>query len=181
MSAPILSSQLGPASPEARARAAQRGALARAARVAFVCAAAGLLLPAPVSAAGSPSNAAVADPVRAIFAAHDCCGRLAHSRITRIGELRSGSHELTVYALWFVNPQSRHGMMHLAIAEGRRFLGSYIISGRLVPSVAGNRVRFGCRDGAGCPALLGDLVIKNGILPRRLWVDGDVNELDDSI
>jgi len=151
----------------------------RAPEIAIACGLASLFL-SPLAWAAGPPRAS--DPVRAVFAPHDCCGRLVHSEIAEIGELRSGSHRLTIYTLWFVNPESHHGMKHLAIVEGRRFLGSYVISDRMIPRVDGNRVRFDCRDALGCPASPGDdLVIVDGFLPQRLWVDGDVSQLDDSI
>lgn len=96
--------------------------------------------------------------------------------------MRSGGRRLAVYNLWFVNPESRHGLRHVAIVDGRRFRGSYVISSWVAPYIAGNRVRFRCRDNTACDASLGeDLVIENGVLPPRLWVDGEVNELDNSI
>ena len=155
----------------------------RAIRLAIACGAAPLVLTDGLWAqAAAPTEVSVSDPVRAIFARHDCCGRLADTKIVNVGVVRSGVHRLTVYDLWFVNPESLHGMRHVAFVEEDRFRGSYIISSWVTPYIEGNRVRFRCQDSTVCDASIGeDLVIENGILPPRLWVDGEVNELDNSI
>lgn len=185
MSAPKLDSKLDLESPEAKAHAAPIRAPAWAARIGVACAAAILTPPTSLSAQ-DPARATISatDPVRAILARHDCCGRLANTEIVRVGVVRSGAHRLTVYHLWFVNPESRHGMRHVAIVEGDRFRGSYVIDSRVVPHLAGNRIRFmrappheGECDASACE----DLVIEDGVLPARLWTGGEVNGLGDSI
>ncbi len=145
-----------------------------------------LIAPALLLAACVDSEARTlpSSAVTQIFAAHDCCGRLADSRIEYVGTLQSGRHKLAVYDLWFVNPQSRHGMRHVAFVEGRQFRGSYNISSWSAPKIAGNRVRFFCRPNSAdiCDASFGeDLVVDDGILPSKLWVDGEVNPLEDTI
>jgi hypothetical protein len=181
VSAPTHDSKLDPGGPEGRGRAAPIRALALAAGIAVVCTTARPTLSAEGAARTTVS---ATDPVRAILARHDCCGRLANTAIVKVGDVRSGAHRLTVYDLWFVNPESRHGMRHVAIVEGRRFRGSYVIDSSVVPDVAGNRIRFmrappteGECDASSCE----DLVIKDGVLPPRLWTGGEVNDLGDSI
>ncbi len=134
-----------------------------------------------VMAAGVAAHSAPRDDQKLadIFAEHDCCGRLAHSEITKIGEIRSGGRNFTIYNLWFVNPQSRHGMKHLAVAEGPSFRGAYIISSSATPVLEGGVVKFTCEGGVGCNG--DDFAIADGKLPLRLWVDGEVNQLEDTI
>lgn len=104
---------------------------------------------------------------------------MANSEIARIGELQSGQHRLTIYTLWFVSPKTRHGMKHLAVVEGDKFLGSYIISHAVDPKIIDNRVEFTCEAGTAC---YGEpLVIDNGELPPRIWIDGEIAALEDAI
>jgi hypothetical protein len=114
-----------------------------------------------------------------LFEKHDCCGRLAHSKITKVGDIRSGGRTFTIYSLWFVNPQSRHGMRRLAIVEGSRFRGSYIISSWATPMLKDGVVRFKCGRVSACGGH--NFAIREGRLPAKLWVDGEVNELEQTI
>ncbi len=114
-----------------------------------------------------------------LFITHDCCGRLAHSQITKVGEIRSGGRTFAIYSLWYVNPQSRHGMKRLAVVEGRRFRGSYIISSWATPELEGNVVKFICSKSDPCAG--DNFTIADGKIPSRLWVDGEINQLEDTI
>ena len=114
-----------------------------------------------------------------IFAEHDCCGRLEHTAIKQVGEIRESGRTYTVFSLWFVNPESRHGMKRLAVAEGKRFRGSYIISSWATPVVEAGVVTFFCDNGAECGG--DNFEIADGKLPSRLWVDGEINNLENTI
>lgn len=131
----------------------------------------------------SGATAAAPKPVEPlaakIFARFDCYGRLAHTQITEVGEIRSKRRTFTIYNLWFVDPQSRHGMKRLAIIEGAVFRGSYIISSWATPIYREGQIKFVCEKGAICEGE--NFAIANGKLPRRLWVDGEVNALEDTI
>jgi len=117
--------------------------------------------------------------IRQVLEAHDCCERLDHTEITLVGEISSGEQTFTIYSLWFVNPQSRHGMKRLAVTQGNEFLGSYIISSWATPILEGEVVTFNCQDSSPCEGE--DFAIVDGELPPRLWVDGEINQLEDTI
>ena len=135
------------------------------------------VLAAGSTALGAPQE--VKQQPAEIFAGHDCCGRLAHTVIKQVGEIRSDERTFTIYSLWFVNPQSRHGMKRLAVTEGALFRGSYIISSWATPVLEAGLVKFTCEDGAACVG--DDFAIVDGKLPSRLWVDGEVNQLEETI
>ena len=118
-------------------------------------------------------------PEAQLFAAHDCCGRLLQSEIAKVGEMRSGRRTFRIYSLWFVNPQSLHGMRRIALTEGNEFRGSYIISSSAMPVVQNGIVKFVCDNGAACES--DDFAIKDGKLPSELWVDGEVHQLENTI
>jgi len=182
VSAPTLDSKLDLESPEAKARAAHNRVLVKAAWVAIVCGITSLSLSGSPLARDVQVAKAAAPSISWVFAEHDCCGRLSLSQITHIGDLRSGPKTLAVYSLWFVNPQSHHGMMHLAFVEGDSFVGAYNISPFVSPSIAGDRISFECRDHSGCvESSSDDLIVENGVLPLRLVVDGEITELGDTI
>jgi hypothetical protein len=114
-----------------------------------------------------------------LFAKYDCCGRLEHSEIRTVGDIRSGGRTFTIYSLWFVNPQSLHGMRRLAVAEGRRFRGSYIISSSAKPVLKAGVIKFACEGGAPCNG--DDFTMRDGKLPSQLLVDGEINQLEGTI
>ena len=93
--------------------------------------------------------------------------------------MRSGGRTFRIYSLWFVNPQSLHGMRRIALTEGNEFRGSYIISSSAMPVVQNGIVKFVCDNGAACES--DDFAIKDGKLPSELWVDGEVHQLEDTI
>lgn len=63
---------------------------------------------------------------REVFAQHDDVGRLAHTKITKLGIIRAEGARYSIYYLEFVNPASHHGMQQIAIIKnGREFAGSY--------------------------------------------------------
>ncbi len=119
------------------------------------------------------------EQVMQAFAQNDCCGRLVHSEVSNVGEIRSGSRSFAIYELWFVNPQNLHGMRRLAVTENGRFLGSYVISSSASPILEGDRVRFICENGRWCDG--DDFAIEGDRIPARLWVDGEISQLEDTI
>jgi hypothetical protein len=63
---------------------------------------------------------------RSVFARHNDDGRLAHTKITKLGIVRVERAQFSIYYLEFVNPVSHHGMQQIAIIKnGREFAGAY--------------------------------------------------------
>jgi hypothetical protein len=71
-------------------------------------------------------NANQADPVHAVFSAHDPEGRLPNTDIERRGTVRAFGSEYAIYYLTFINPVSHHGQQRIAIIKNaREFMGAY--------------------------------------------------------
>ena len=62
---------------------------------------------------------------RAIFAQHDPEGRIKHTIIRHITSMMAAHTRYDVYYLDFTNPESNHGMQHIAVIRNDRdFMGS---------------------------------------------------------
>lgn len=72
------------------------------------------------------ASAAASKAPSQVFAAHDPEGRLPHTTIERLGQIRVDTATFTIFYLTFVNPVSRHGQHRIAIIRnGEQFIGSY--------------------------------------------------------
>jgi hypothetical protein len=99
------------------------------------------------------------DP-RAVFAKNDHNGRLANTKITELGIIRTKGVRYSVYYLEFVNPISHHGMQQIAvIRNGKEFSGSYQCSlgvdqyGGAKLTVGKDRLTVRLYDGVNRPSL----------------------------
>jgi hypothetical protein len=81
-------------------------------------------------ATAGPNRAPKVEPTaQAILAKHDQYGRFKSTRISKLGDLRAGSHVYSIYNLYHVNEftGSGHGMQQVSIIkDGRTFVGSYL-------------------------------------------------------
>jgi hypothetical protein len=79
----------------------------------------------PVLSSVPPPQAATVHEAKRVFAAHDCCNRLSHSEIYRVGALRARNRVITVFHLRNINPKTHDLIEHIAILDGPRLLGTY--------------------------------------------------------
>jgi hypothetical protein len=133
-----------------------------------------------------PQAVSLADAKR-VFSAHDCCDRYINTDFYRVGALRARGRIFTIFQMSFANPESRHGMQHVAILDGMRLVGTYQIYGSDV-RLDGSRITFECDnysrryDSKVCAeAEFQDIDLSEPHLPETRLIFGQLSYLSDSI
>ena len=123
-----------------------------------------------------------AQDARALFAKHDEDGRLANTDIEKVGDIHVGSRTFSIFDLNFTNPVSRHGMQHVAILEGQKFLGAYQTDGAII-SLESDAIKFSCPDyDVQCSrSEFQSISLTKGRLPQHVLIYGLVQDLSNTI